>query len=290
MIDFRPALFVIGILLTTLSVAMLAPFAVDVVHGHPDWQVFAGAGLLTLFVGGVLVLTNRSPIRRLSIRQAFVLTTLSWLVLTMFAALPFAFADLGLSYTDAFFEAMSGITTTGSTVITSLDDSPYGILLWRALLQWLGGIGIIVMAVAILPMLQIGGMQLFRMESSDRSEKALPRVAQIASYVGFVYLTLTAICAVALWLVGIDGFDAVAHAMTTIATGGFSTSDASIGGFRNDGAEVIVTAAYEAEFRRTFARLARQGRAQVGRAVISIMADQDVLFAFLATRRLVHLD
>ena len=136
MIDFRPALFVIGILLTTLSVAMLAPFAIDIMDGHPDWQVFAGAGLLTLFVGGGLGLTNRSPIRRLSIRQAFILTAASWLALTTFAALPFVFSDLKLTYADAFFEAMSGITTTGSSVITGLDQAPKGIRLWRALLQW----------------------------------------------------------------------------------------------------------------------------------------------------------
>ena len=220
---------------------MWAPMIADVVVDHPDWKVFAGSSALSLFVGVTLILTNRSPITRFSIRQAFILTTLSWLVLTMFAALPFAFANLGLSYTDAFFEAMSGITTTGSTVITDLDSAAYGILLWRALLQWLGGIGIIVMAVAIMPMLHIGGMQLFRMESSDRSEKVMPRVTQIASGVGFIYLTLTAICAAALWGAGFDGFDAVAHAMTTIATGGFSTSDYSVGGFGNPTAEIIIT-------------------------------------------------
>ena len=114
MIDFRPALFVIGILLTTIAVAMLAPFAVDLVNGHPDWQIFAGAGTLTLFVGGVLVLTNQAPIRKLSIRQAFILTAASWLAIAMFSALPFVFSEVKLSYTDAFFEAMSGITTTGS--------------------------------------------------------------------------------------------------------------------------------------------------------------------------------
>ena len=241
MLDFRPIFFVVGILLTTLAAAMGAPLIADAVTGHPDWKVFAGSGGLTLFVGVTMTLTCRTSFSRFNIRQAFILTTAAWLALTTFAALPFAFAGLGLSYTDAFFEAMSGITTTGSTVMTSLDNAPHGILLWRALLQWLGGIGIIVMAVAILPMLQIGGMQLFRMESSDRSEKVMPRVAQIASGIGFLYLGLTAICAFALWLAGFGGFDAVAHAMTTIATGGFSTSDGSIGGFNNAWAEMIIT-------------------------------------------------
>ena len=202
MIDLRPALFVIGILLTTLSVAMLAPFAVDVVDGNPDWQVFAGAGLLTLFVGGVLVLTNRSPARRLSIRQAFILTAASWLALTTFAALPFVFSGLKLTYTDAFFEAMSGITTTGSTVITGLDQVPRGILLWRALLQWLGGIGIIVMAIAVLPMLRVGGMQLFKVEAFDTQEKILPRAGQISVWISIVYFGLTAIWWFGLWLLG----------------------------------------------------------------------------------------
>ncbi len=241
MLDLRPIFFVVGVLLTTLAAAMCAPLIVDAIDGNLDWKVFAASAGLTLFVGVTMTLTCRSSWTRFSIRQAFILTTASWLVLTMFAALPFAFAGLGLSYTDAFFEAMSGITTTGSTVMTGLDNAPHGILLWRSLLQWLGGIGIIVMAVAILPALQIGGMQLFRMESSDRSEKVMPRVAQIASGIGFIYLGLTAICALALWSSGFSGFDAIAHAMTTIATGGFSTSDGSIGGFGNVNAEVIIT-------------------------------------------------
>ncbi len=241
MFDFRPIFFVVGLLLTTLAVAMCAPLVLDLANGHGEWRVFAGSAALTAFIGVIMILTTRSPIRRMNIRQAFILTTGSWLVLTMFSALPFVFSELDLSYTDAFFEAMSGITTTGSTVITGLDNAPGGILLWRALLQWLGGIGIIVMAIAILPVLKIGGMQLFRMESSDHSEKVMPRVTQVASGIGFVYLVLTGICALALWAVGFDGFDAIAHAMTTIATGGFSTSDASIGGFDNAAAEMIVT-------------------------------------------------
>ncbi len=240
MLDFRPALFVIGILLVTLALAMLAPFAVDLAAGNLDWQVFASAGLLTLFVGGVLVLTNRAPVSHLTIRQTFILTAASWLVLTMFAALPFLFSELEMSYTDAFFEAMSGITTTGSTVITTIDTAPHGILLWRALLQWLGGIGIIVMAVAVLPMLRVGGMQLFRVEAFDTLEKALPRAGQIAIGIGGVYVGLTIIWWLGLWMLGMGEFDAAVHAMTTIATGGFSSADASIGFFDNRGIEVFI--------------------------------------------------
>ncbi len=242
MIDFRPALFVIGILLTTLSVAMLAPFAIDVIDRHPDWQVFAGSGLLTLFVGGVLVLTNRTQMRKLSIRQAFVLTSASWLALTAFAALPFMFSDLNLSYTDAFFEAMSGITTTGSTVIVGLDHAPKGILLWRALLQWLGGIGIIVMAIAVLPILRVGGMQLFKVEAFETQEKVLPRAGALSLWITLIYVALTAIWWFGLWAMGMDSFHAVIHAMTTIATGGYSSSDNSVTEFSNKAVEIFVIA------------------------------------------------
>ncbi len=228
-------------MLTTLGLAMLVPVLLDLVVENPDWQVFLAAASVTLFVGTSLVLVSRGIDGRLRLHQAFLLTTLTWVVLPAFAALPFAFSELNLSYTDAFFEAMSGLTTTGSTVITGLDLAPPGILIWRSLLQWMGGIGIIVTAVAILPMLRVGGMQLFRMESSDRSEKVLPRAAQISAVISVIYLGLTVICAAAYWGAGMTGFEAVAHAMTTIATGGFSTSDASVGHFRSASIDYIAT-------------------------------------------------
>ncbi|MGH6884846.1 MAG: TrkH family potassium uptake protein, partial [Geminicoccales bacterium] len=159
------------------------------------------------------------------------LTTSVWVVVPVFAALPFAFSELELTLADAVFEAMSGITTTGATVIVGLDVAPPGILLWRAILHWLGGIGFIVMGVAILPMLRVGGMQLVRTESSDLSEKILPRAAQVASAIGLIYLGLTVLCAVLYNVAGMAIFEATAHAMSTIATGGFSTRDASIGAF-----------------------------------------------------------
>jgi trk system potassium uptake protein len=230
--DLRPILLVIGILLIILAVFMAPPMIADMAVGHPDWQVFLAAGSVTMFPGVSLVLMNRSPdFGELTGRQAFLLTTLVWAVLAVFAAMPLAFSDLDLSLADALFEAMSGITTTGATVIVDLDHAPPGILLWRAILQWLGGIGIIVMGVAILPMLRVGGMQLVRAESSDLSEKILPRAAQIASAIGLIYLGFTLLCAALYWWAGMTPFDAAAHAMTTIATGGFSTIDASIGGF-----------------------------------------------------------
>ena len=229
--DLRPIFFVIGVLLALLAIAMLLPAAVDAASGSPDWQVFVTSAGATMFVGVLLILTMRVEDMAISLRQTFVLTTMSWLAVSLFGSLPFIVARIDLGFTDAFFEAMSGVTTTGSTVIVGLDELPPGILLWRALLQWLGGVGIIVMAVAVLPMLQVGGMQLFRTESSDRSEKVLPRAAQIAVGVSSVYIGLTVVCMICYWLAGMSGFDAMAHAMTTIATGGFSTSDRSIGHF-----------------------------------------------------------
>ncbi len=239
MIQFRPILFFLGILLSALAVAMLVPALVDSARGNPEWRVFLASAGFTLFVGIALILGARGGWSRISVRDGFVLTTASWVVAAIFAALPFAFADLGLSYTDAFFESMSGITTTGSTVITGLDYVAPGLLLWRAILQWLGGIGFIVLAIAILPMLQVGGMQLFRTEFSDPSGKVLPRVAQLATGIGTVYVGGTALCVVAYWIAGMTAFDAVAHAMTTIATGGFSTSDGSIGNFQSASIEWI---------------------------------------------------
>jgi trk system potassium uptake protein TrkH len=230
MIEFRPIAFVLGIMLAILAVAMTIPAFVDALVGHPDWQVFAAAAGVTLFIGVSLCLTTRSGWRGFSPRQAFIMTNLVWLVVALFGALPFAFSELDLSFTDAFFESMSGVTTTGATVIVGLDYAPPGILLWRAILQWLGGIGIIVMAVAVLPILQVGGMQLFRVEAFD-TDRVLPRAAQIAGGICLIYIALTGIAAITLWLLGMSGFEAVAHAMTSIATGGFSTSDQSLAHF-----------------------------------------------------------
>lgn len=236
MYDLRPILLVNGALLTTLGLSMLVPFFVDLAEGNPDWAVFAAAGGTTIFIGMGLVFTNRAgrmAMTGLSVPQAFILTVSSWISITAFAALPLAFSELDLNYTDAFFEAMSGLTTTGATVIVGLDDAPPGILVWRALLQWLGGIGIIVMAIAIMPMLQVGGMQLFRMESSDNSEKIVPRAAQMATGIFWIYIGLTAACAFFYSISGMGSFDAITHSMTTLATGGYSTHDASISHFQS---------------------------------------------------------
>ncbi len=230
---------VLGIVLLVLALAMLPSMLADLVAGHSDWQVFLLSASCTAFIGVSLILmtTGASRTPELTVRQGFLLTTLTWVTTTAFAALPFAFSDLHLGVAGAFFEAMSGITTTGSTVIVGLESAPPGILLWRAMLQWLGGIGIIVMGIAILPMLSIGGMQLFRTESTDSSEKILPRAAQIATNIALIYLLLSLLCAAIYWLFGMSWFDAAAHAMTTIATGGYSTYDASIGHFASPAIE-----------------------------------------------------
>ncbi|HEU0071404.1 MAG TPA: TrkH family potassium uptake protein [Alphaproteobacteria bacterium] len=240
--DYRPVFFVLGILLSILAVAMLVPALVDAGHSDPDWAVFAGAAGVTGFFGSSLMLATRtSRDVRMTIHHAFLLTALSWIGLCLFAALPFYFSSLKMDYADSFFESVSGLTTTGSTVISGLDAAPRGILLWRAILHWLGGIGIIAMAIAILPMLRVGGMQLFRMESSDRSDKVMPRATQLAGTILNIYLGLSVICTAAYWAAGMSFFDAICHMMASLSTGGFSTSDSSIGKFDSPLIDMLVT-------------------------------------------------
>ncbi len=227
--DLRPVLVVIGILLATLGCAELLPAIYDLSIGNPDWMVFATSGAFTLFVGVGMAFATWEHKGPLSVRQAFILTVGAWVAITVFGAIPFVLSSLNLSYTDAYFETMSAITTTGATVIAQLDKAPPGILLWRAELQWLGGLGIIVMAIAILPMLQVGGMQLFRVEAFDTAGKILPRATQISSALILVYVGATGVCALAYYLAGMRLFDAAIHAMTTLATGGMSSHDASLG-------------------------------------------------------------
>lgn len=239
MIDLRPVLLVVGVLLATLGCAMMLPALYDLAIGSQDWQIFAAAATLTLFFGIGLAVANRGRAEHFSIRQAFLLTNLSWLALTAFGALPFAWSQLEVSYTDAFFESMSGITTTGATILTRLDEAPRGILLWRGLLQWLGGLGIIVMAISVLPILKVGGMQLFRVEGFETEGKIQPRATQIAGSLCMLYLIITAVCAIAYFVAGMSAFDAVVHSMTTIATGGYSSHDASIAYFSNSLIEIV---------------------------------------------------
>ena len=231
--NYRPIIKVIGIFLIILGIFMFIPAAVDMISGTKDIKVFVLSGLITILIGVILNLSVWGRNDVLGTKEAFILTTLSWFVIAVFSAIPFYLSDIGLNFTDSFFESMSGITTTGATVIDALDDQSRGILIWRSLLQWLGGIGIIVMAVAVLPMLQIGGMQLFRLESSDASDKILPRATQIAGSLTLLYLTLTLLCTLAYKFSGMGLFDSLAHSMTTISTGGYSTHNESFKYFDN---------------------------------------------------------
>ncbi len=236
--NYKTVFFAIGVLLVILGAFMLIPFFVQFIYDEKN-NTFLLSALVTAFIGTLLVLTNLEENKKLNLQQAFLLTTLSWLGIAIFGCLPFLLSNLNLSFVDAFFESMSGITTTGSTIITNLDDAPKSILIWRAILQWLGGIGVIVMAITILPLLNIGGMQLFRMESSDTTEKILPKTREITLIISIIYLALTFTCGISYWAVGMNIFDSIAHSMTTIATGGFSTYSGSIGHFQNPRIEII---------------------------------------------------
>ena len=233
----KTVFFAIGVLLVILGAFMLIPFFVQIIYDEQN-NAFLSSSSITVFIGILLVLANLEDERKLNLQQAFLLTTLSWLSIAIFGSIPFLLSGLNLSFVDAFFESMSGITTTGSTIITNLDNSPKSVLIWRALLQWLGGIGIIVMAITILPLLNIGGMQLFRMENSD-AEKILPKTREVTLIISSIYITLTVACGISYWLGGMSIFDGVSHAMTTIATGGFSNYSESIGYFQSPKIETI---------------------------------------------------
>ncbi len=239
--DLRPVFFVIGLMSSALGILMFIPMLVDVLDEGRAWRAFGIAGGITTLFGALLATITYTPNPSLRARGAFVLTVFAWLTLAILSSMPFLFEPINLSLTDALFESTSGITTTGATILTGLDNMPRGVLMWRALLQWIGGVGIVVTAMAVLPMLKVGGMQLFRLESSDMGEKILPRAASLAGGISLIYLILTFACFVGYMMTGMNWFDAVAHAMTTLATGGYSTSDASMGGFMDDGADIVGT-------------------------------------------------
>ena len=217
--------FVTGLVLTIFGVSMLVPLLVDL--SDVTVGAFGLSSGITLFFGILFMLMFRDNYAKLTSREMFLTTTLVWMSVCAFCALPFYFSDTPAHYTDAFFETMSGITTMGATMITDLDHTAKGILLWRALLQWVGGLGIIIIALAILPMLRIGGMQLFSLENSDRSGKNMPKTSQIVATLMMVYVTVTIICILSLFLAGMSPFDAVAYTLTTVPSGGFAPYDSS---------------------------------------------------------------
>ena len=238
MSNYKTVFFTLGILQIILGISMFIPIIAQFIYSEIDSSFF-GASIATIIFGSLFFLSNLDHDKKLNLQQAFLLTALSWLSIAIFGSLPFILSETNLNLTDAFFESMSGITTTGSTIITNLDNAPKSILIWRAILQWLGGIGIIVMAITVLPLLNIGGMQLFRMKGSDTTEKILPKTREITLIISSIYLTLTLACGITYWFVGMNIFDSIAHAMTTIATGGFSTYSNSIGYFQNTKIETV---------------------------------------------------
>jgi len=240
LMDLRLVAYTNGILLLILAAALgLLGLSALTENGSYD-LAFIGGGFTTAFFGGLLVAANRGRWHGvISVRTGYLMTFSCWLMLALFSTLPLYYSDLGLSFSDALFETVSALTTTGSTVISGLDDMPRDLLLWRSILQWLGGIGIIVMAMAILPMLKVGGMNLFKSESSDITGKVTARMDFFVKVTVAAYAILTTICAFLYKLAGMSWFDAVNHAMATISTGGFSTHDASMGYFNSAWIEAI---------------------------------------------------
>tara|TARA_A100001015_G_scaffold294837_1_gene373086 strand:+ start:118 stop:795 length:678 start_codon:yes stop_codon:yes gene_type:complete len=210
---------------------MMVPYAVQLIYDEKSNSFFSSS-IITIFIGILTVLACLKKENQLNLQQAFLFSTLAWLSIALFGSLPFILSSLKLTLSESFFESMSGITTTGSTVISDLDNAPKSILLWRAIMQWLGGVGIIVMATTVMPLLKVGGMQVFKTDSSG-TEKILPKTIEVAFAIISIYTALTLACSLTYWLQGMDVFDSIAHALTTLATGGFSTHNESIGYFKN---------------------------------------------------------
>ena len=237
MSNYKTVFFTLGILQIILGIFMMIPIIIQFIYNEVD-SSFLGASIVTIIFGILFFLSNLDHDKKLNLQQAFLLTALSWLSIAVFGSLPFIFSDADFSITNAFFESMSGITTTGSTIIPNLENTPKGILLWRALLQWLGGIGIIVMAITLMPIMNVGGMQLFKISNNDSSEKILPKSKEIALRLIYIYSSLTFLCAFSYKILGMNIFDSLTHSMTTIATGGFSNYNESIGFFDNPYIEI----------------------------------------------------
>ena len=237
MSNYKTVFFVLGVLQIILGLSMIMPIMIQVIYDQLD-QSFIGAGIITVIFGILFFLSNLDHDKKLNLQQAFILTAFSWLSIAIFGSLPFVFSELKLSITDAFFESMSGITTTGSTIILNLNESPKAILFWRAILQWFGGIGIIVMAITLMPIMNIGGMKLFTISSNHTPEKILPKTKEISIRLIIIYLSLTLVCMSCYKMFGMNFFDSITHSMTTIATGGFSNYNESLGFFNSSKIEI----------------------------------------------------
>ena len=237
MSNYKTVFFTLGVLQIILGISMIIPILTQILYSEID-PSFISASIISIIFGILFLLTNINHDKKLNLQQAFLLTALSWLSIAIFGSLPFIFSTLDLTITDAFFESMSGITTTGSTILSNLEQTPKAILLWRAILQWLGGIGIIVMAITLMPIMNVGGMQLFKISNNDSSEKILPKSKEIALRLIYIYTSLTFLCLVTYKIFGMSFFDSLTHSMTTIATGGFSNYNESIGFFNSVSIEI----------------------------------------------------
>ena len=232
MSNYKTVFFTLGILQIILGIFMIIPIIIQFIFDEQDAS-FISASLISIIFGILFFLSNIDHNKNLNLPQAFLLTALSWISIASFGSLPFFFSSLEMSLTDSFFESMSGITTTGSTVINNLNEAPKSILFWRAILQWLGGIGIILMAITLMPIMNVGGMQIFKVSSNDTAEKILPKFKEVSNRLIIIYSSLTVLCAIFYNSFGMGFFDSLTHSMTTIATGGFSNYNESLGYFDN---------------------------------------------------------
>ena len=238
MSNYKTVFFILGILQIILGIFMSVPMIVQLLYGEFD-SSFIISSIITLVFGTLFLISNLDYEKKIDLHQAFLITSLSWITVAIFGALPFFFSNLNLTFTDAFFESMSGITTTGSTIIINLENAPKGILIWRAILQWLGGIGIIVMAITLMPLMNVGGMLLFKVLNSDSSNEILPSSKEISIKLILIYIVLTFGCGLSYKIFGMNIFDSITHSMTTIATGGFSNYNESIGYFNSSKIEIV---------------------------------------------------
>ncbi len=232
MSNYKTVFFTLGVLQIILGVSMSIPIIIQFIFNEFD-SSFISSAIISIIFGVLFFISNLDHEKKLNLPQAFLLTALSWITIAVFGSLPFIFSSLNLSITDSFFESISGITTTGSTIIVNLEVVPKSILLWRAILQWLGGIGIIVMAITLMPIMNVGGMQLFKTSSRDTAEKILPRSKQVTIRLIIIYLFFTTLCCLLYNIFGMSFFDSITHSMTTLATGGFSNYNDSIGHFNS---------------------------------------------------------
>ncbi|WP_374298692.1 TrkH family potassium uptake protein [Ferrovibrio sp.] len=238
-VTLAPILYFVSIIVCCFGIAMFAPMLIDLVDGHEDYRIFLTCATGTLFVGGGIAMANRGRNVKMNLQETLLAIPIAWLTVTFTSAIPFMLSDFHLSMTDAVFETMSGLSATGSTVIVGLDTAPRGLLLWRFLLVWFGGFGVVTIAVLLLPFLRIGGLQLFSIDLSAQSGKFLPRITEVVTQIGFIYIGLTVACSICYWLAGMESFDAIGHAMAAVATGGFSSKDANIGHYQSAAVEWI---------------------------------------------------